>query len=802
MATFGKISVPDLLNSQYQVIGKLGQGGMGLVIEAHDTRLDRRVAIKVVTAEHVDEEDMQRFEREIKVATQVGNHPNAVQVYGAFVGQVCIQTGLDQSVEERPYFVMEHVKGEDLEQRLRKGPVPLSDLRTIADQTGEVIHYMHKQGLVNRDIKPSNIMLTTDIDGQLIAKIMDLGLGKVAVNPEQSLSQGDLTQDGDVIGTPSYMPPEQITDSRTLSHLSDQYALGATWFKVLTGKNAFIPEAKWGPVQVMDNIMTGNHVQKAIATLPESLEQYRPGEFNSETTKRLQECLATAMAAQVGDRYQTTKTFTEDLVSIFDEALESYEPTRIDTTERLPGKRRSSQRTRKLRSSGSHRTRKQSSGRHSSIGRAYRNGQQSKPWYQGAWVIPTLCVGAVAAGLIGLVAVLSGKPKDNGNYGNDNGKTVAVVPGEKTPDQPITNHTQNGSDNGNLQSRVQLHIDGRYDQISVHRYVEQENGSYVLEHQGIQLTGEDNTLELSLEQEGRHIVKVIYDGNKEAQFPVDLTQGETTQAYWHAPEIDPNDINEERIENNLPPLTERGWHWINVYGSNGEDKGFWYLEMWTQTDQARFAAQSFLPSGQGREAGLRLPHTLEEETLFSYNGSLSLGARYPPITPNDRGRGLGLTRDSMRVLPATGIRANSAKDPVNENAFPYTVEQQQGGRTLPQGWTVDLPSAEHLVALQSPNGVSAAQVAYAASVRRDGVGALEALQENGPLSDYGVPTERGIPVHMLYDRGSDREGGEYFYVAEPKTPGQPLTVVKRYGDNDRWISENGWTLVLEQRRVH
>src|SRR5262249_30189453 len=191
----------------YQIFSAIGAGGMGEVYKATDTRLDRTVAIKVLAPELAAQPEWrQRFEREAKTISTL-NHPHICVLHD--VGQ---QDGLD-------FLVMEFLEGETLAQRLAKGPLPLDDVLEYAIQIGDALDKAHRQGVIHRDLKPGNVMITKSG-----AKLLDFGLAKLKDPPTREsvsrvpLSQlatrapqsQALTERGALIGTLQYMAPEQL----------------------------------------------------------------------------------------------------------------------------------------------------------------------------------------------------------------------------------------------------------------------------------------------------------------------------------------------------------------------------------------------------------------------------------------------------------------------------------------------------------------------------------------------------------------------------------------------------------------
>ena len=208
----------------YEVLGPLGAGGMGEVYRARDTRLGRDVAIKVLPANRSHDPQLrERFEREARAASKL-NHPNICTVYD--VGH---QDGIQ-------YLVMEFLEGESLQQRLLKGPVPMSQVLRYAVESARALDHAHRMGFIHRDLKPANIMLTPSG-----AKLLDFGLAR-AYSPAddddaRTLTMG-LTEAGAVVGTIQYMAPEQL-EGKPLSPQSDIFAFGTVLYEMITGRRAF-----------------------------------------------------------------------------------------------------------------------------------------------------------------------------------------------------------------------------------------------------------------------------------------------------------------------------------------------------------------------------------------------------------------------------------------------------------------------------------------------------------------------------------------------------------------------------------
>ncbi|MEW6355649.1 MAG: protein kinase [Planctomycetota bacterium] len=208
----------------YEIVETLGEGGMGVVYKAKHLGLDRIIALKILPTRFSGSQHLERFLREARAAAQL-EHPNVVGIHA--VGEA----------EGRHFIEMQYVEGQTLAQIIaRRGPVPLDEAIRIIRDIARALGAAHAKGIIHRDIKPDNIM--TDREGTV--KVMDFGLAR-------SEAASAITGDGQVIGTPLYMSPEQC-DGMPADARSDIYSLGATLYKMLTGKPPFTGET---PLAVM-----------------------------------------------------------------------------------------------------------------------------------------------------------------------------------------------------------------------------------------------------------------------------------------------------------------------------------------------------------------------------------------------------------------------------------------------------------------------------------------------------------------------------------------------------------------------
>ena len=213
-----------------EITGAIGAGGMGEVYQAHDTKLGRDVAIKVLPEAFAhDHERLSRFQREAKMLAAL-NHPNIATIYG-----------LEQS-NGTSYLVMELVSGETLAERVKhERAVPIEEALTIAKQIAEALEAAHEKGIIHRDLKPANVKVTPE--GKV--KVLDFGLAKAFAgdaateDPSNSptLSRA-ATMQGVILGTAAYMSPEQAK-GKAVDKRTDIWAFGAVLYELLTGKAAF-----------------------------------------------------------------------------------------------------------------------------------------------------------------------------------------------------------------------------------------------------------------------------------------------------------------------------------------------------------------------------------------------------------------------------------------------------------------------------------------------------------------------------------------------------------------------------------
>ncbi|MGE3780032.1 MAG: WD40 repeat domain-containing serine/threonine protein kinase, partial [Pirellulaceae bacterium] len=260
---------------EYELIEEIARGGMGVVFKARQQGLGRIVAVKMILAGYLaTEQDVQRFQIEAQAAASL-QHPNIVAIHQ--VGQH----------EGWHYFSMDYVEGRNLSELLRENLLPAREAAAYIRQIAKAIHYAHRQGTLHRDLKPSNVLI--DEQGQV--RITDFGL---AMRVE---SGQDVTQTGQILGTPSYMPPEQArADRGQLGPASDVYALGAVLYECLTGRPPFRAESV---VKTIEQVL---HKEPATPRL-----------LNSVVPRDLETICLKCLRKEPGRRYGSAQELAEDL---------------------------------------------------------------------------------------------------------------------------------------------------------------------------------------------------------------------------------------------------------------------------------------------------------------------------------------------------------------------------------------------------------------------------------------------------------------------------------------------------------
>ncbi len=280
----------------FELERKVGQGGMGEVWLARQVSLDRPVAVKVLPRTLATQENfIERFQREAKAAASLV-HPNVIQIYAY---------GIDEGT---PYFAMEFVEGEDLQERMRRGRPEWSEIADVMMGVASALHVAHDKGLIHRDIKPSNVM----VDRNGIVKVMDFGLAKATSGGPEAKS---LTNAGLIMGTPNYLSPEQGRGD-PLDGRSDLYSLGIVLYELLTGSLPFRADTPAG--------LIFKHVYEPPPP---------PSSIRSDIPPFLEEIALKLLEKDPEDRYANPQELLADL----GEFLDHYDYYVAEAGERRPG---------------------------------------------------------------------------------------------------------------------------------------------------------------------------------------------------------------------------------------------------------------------------------------------------------------------------------------------------------------------------------------------------------------------------------------------------------------------------------
>lgn len=268
--------------AHYRIVSRLGEGGMGEVYLATDTRLDRSVALKVLpTAVARDPTRMERFDREAKAASAL-NHPNVAHIY---------EIGEDDGIH---FLVMEFIEGEALDRRIDGRPLPLDDIGQIGAQIADALDAAHAKGIVHRDIKPANIIITP----RGIAKVLDFGLAKVMERQssiESQMATRTLSAAGELIGTVAYMSPEQAL-GHPVDHRTDIFSLGVVLYQMATGRTPF------------EGSSPSETIARILGAQPEAIAR-----FNYEVPEDLDRIVRKCLEKDRERRYQSARDLMVDL---------------------------------------------------------------------------------------------------------------------------------------------------------------------------------------------------------------------------------------------------------------------------------------------------------------------------------------------------------------------------------------------------------------------------------------------------------------------------------------------------------
>ena len=285
----------------YEIKRELGRGGMGVVYLAHNKLMDRDEVLKVMGRQIMERPGvLERFLREIRAVARL-QHPNIVTAYSAL------------RIGESIVLAMEYVEGLDLSRMVKaKGPLPIAHACSFVHQTALGLQHAHEEGLVHRDIKPGNLMLSRAGDKALI-KVLDFGLAKAT--REQKVD-GGLTSEGQALGTPDYIAPEQILDAQSADIRADVYSLGGTLYHLLTGRPPFKANSLYDIYQA--------HISRDADLL---------NFVRSEVSAELAALVAKMMAKDPDRRFQTPGEVAQALTRSFKKASLPLESPKTDVSQ-------------------------------------------------------------------------------------------------------------------------------------------------------------------------------------------------------------------------------------------------------------------------------------------------------------------------------------------------------------------------------------------------------------------------------------------------------------------------------------
>jgi serine/threonine protein kinase len=266
---------------RYKVVQEVGKGAMGIVYKAFDPQIDREVALKILRKDRLtDDEFAQRFFKEAKAIGRL-SHPNIVTVY---------DVGQDHGTI---YIAMEFLEGRPLDEAIRDDSLQIKKIGSIGAQIAEALDYAHRKGVIHRDIKPSNIILNSD--GRI--KITDFGVAQI-----EDLLTLHQTQAGAIIGTPVYMPPEQV-NGQSVDGRSDLYALGVILYELLTGAKPF----------------TGENFAAVFASVLSHTPD-EPAKIVSDISREQSDLIMKSISKEPDSRFQTGREMSAALKAAFTES--------------------------------------------------------------------------------------------------------------------------------------------------------------------------------------------------------------------------------------------------------------------------------------------------------------------------------------------------------------------------------------------------------------------------------------------------------------------------------------------------
>ena len=270
----------ELGASQFEILEKIGQGGMGVVYRAKQKDLNRLVALKLLRSPHLDHVESRRMTNEAQAVAKL-NHPGIVQIHS--FGEI----------NERPYLCFEFVDGVHLDERLRRSTISADEACHLLEKIANAVAFAHEFGIVHRDLKPANILM--DSVGE--PKVADFGLAKFLVADEDSNGTEKLTQTDAILGTLCYMAPEQLTGSANrFDHRTDVYGLGGIFYEMLVGRPPFMGDT---PDETMYQVAT--------------LEPVAPRKINPKIPRDVETICLKCLEKEPKDRFQSVSELEREL---------------------------------------------------------------------------------------------------------------------------------------------------------------------------------------------------------------------------------------------------------------------------------------------------------------------------------------------------------------------------------------------------------------------------------------------------------------------------------------------------------
>ncbi len=251
------LEIGSVVFEKFEILAPLGSGGMATVYKANHIHLDKVVVLKMLHTEGLSDRAMVRFHKEAKILSQL-NHPNISPFF---------DFGLSE--DNIPYLAIEFLQGETLKDRLKaESYLELEESLSIALDLAGALAHAHAKGIVHRDVKPANVMVT-ETDGSPRAVLMDFGIARLMETDEEDQS---LTSSGELIGSPRYMSPEQGESGKTIDARTDQYSLGCLIFEMLTGNVPLSGDTAFDTIKMRQTLEAPRLSEMSIAEIPESLD--------------------------------------------------------------------------------------------------------------------------------------------------------------------------------------------------------------------------------------------------------------------------------------------------------------------------------------------------------------------------------------------------------------------------------------------------------------------------------------------------------------------------------------------------